>query len=394
MKLLVVSPYLPSPTWGAGTRNYYLLKALASKHAVSLLLLADGNRIETGDLSELRGLMNTLQIIPCSVPLSKRTQQLMDVLHGKSHVLSTNIVREVQEALDALLAREHYDIVLFESVTMAGYRLPKNVKVIIDQHNIEYELRYRMFQHETDWLRKWYNWLESRLIKPVELERCRQANVVLVTSERERLLLKQMLPQSVIEVIPNGVDMQAFYSTDPEQEVPGRVVFTGTMDYYPNREAVLFFAERCWPLILAQVPDATWQIVGGYPPPEVRRLAELPGVTVTGMVPDVRPYLAASSVVIAPILVGSGTRLKILEALAMQKGLVSTSRGCEGLDVSAGEHLLVADQPQAFANAVITLMRDVRMRASLGKAGRSLVKTTYSWERCGERLMHTLEKVA
>lgn len=394
MKLLVVSPYLPSPTWGAGIRNYYLLKALASKHTVSLLLLADANRIEASDLSELKGFMKTLQVIPRSALLSKRSQQLIDVLHGKSHILSTNIVKEVQGALDALLAGERYDIVFFESVTMAGYRLPKDVHVVIDQHNIEYELRHRMFQRETDWSRKWYNWLESRLIKPVELERCRQANVVLVTSERERLLLKQMLPHGVIEVIPNGVDTKIFHKTQHEQEIPGRVVFTGTMDYYPNKEAVLFFAERCWPLILAQVPDATWQIVGAYPPPEVQRLAELPGVTVTGAVPDVRPYLVASSVVIAPIRVGSGTRLKILEALAMQKGLVSTSIGCEGLDVISGEHLLVADQPHAFADAVITLMRDVKMRRSLGRAGRSLVKATYSWERCGERLLHTLQRGA
>jgi glycosyltransferase involved in cell wall biosynthesis len=282
--------------------------------------------------------------------------------------------------------------VLFESVLLAGYRLPAGIRAIIDQHNIEHELLERTYEQEKSPLRKWYNWQEGRLLKQGEIGRCRNADVVLVASERERIVLKGLLPENVIEVVPNGVDIETFDGNTSEQEVPNQIIFTGTMDYYPNTNAVLFFAQRCWPLIRAQIPGATWQIVGRNPPVEVRKLGELPGVTVTGTVPDVRPYLAASSVAIAPLQIGSGTRLKILEALAMRKAVVSTSVGCEGLSLVPGKHLIVADQPEGIAQAVVALMNNPEKREALGNAGREVVETVYNWERCGDRLLRVLEK--
>ena len=172
------------------------------------------------------------------------------------------------------------------------------------------------------------------------------------------------------------------------------IIFTGTMNYYPNIDAVLFFARECWPQIRAQVPGVTWQIVGKDPPPEIRDVANSSlGITVTGTVPDVRPYLAAATVAIAPIRIGSGTRLKILEALAMRKAVVSTSLGCEGLSVIAGKHVRVADSAQAFAGAVVDLLRDAQRSMALGNAGRELVEATYSWKRCGDRAMSAIMNV-
>jgi sugar transferase (PEP-CTERM/EpsH1 system associated) len=395
MKLIMVSPNIPSPTWGASTRNYYLLKALASKHSVSLLALGvDEDKGVPCDASLLEDLTRSVQVIALPKSSPKRWQQLVDVVRGKSYVLKAHTFVEMQDALEAALTSGHYDAVLFESVLMAGYHLPKGVKVIIDEHNIEYELRLRTYQHETALLRKWYNRLESSLLKPVEIERCRNADIVLVTSERERHSLQSKLPGSVIEVVQNGVDMQMFDGNNSAQIAPGRIIFTGSMEYYPNVHAVLFFAMKCWPLIRAQVPHATWQIVGKNPLPEVRRLAELPGVTVTGSVPDVRPYLATAEVAIVPLLIGSGTRLKILEALAMRKAVVSTTQGCEGLSVIPGKHLVVEDQPEAFAQAVVTFMNDCGIRNTFGNAGRELVEAEYSWERCGTELLNVIEKIS
>lgn len=339
----------------------------------------------------LQGFTETMHVIIPTVTSAKRFRQLKSLLTGKLFTLEANTSREMQETLDSLCAHKHFDAVLFESVLVAGYRLPTNVKVIIDQHNIEYELLYRTYQRETALLRKWYNWRESYLLKPVEIERCRRADVVLVTSEQQRKTLQEVLPHSIIEVVPNGVDIGSFRQSDLVQEVPHQIIFTGTMNYYPNVDAVLFFAQTCWPLIRKQIPDATWLIVGSKPLPEVQQLAALPGVTVTGSVPDVQPYLAASSVALAPLRIGSGTRLKILEALAMQKAMVTTSLGCEGLAVESGKHLLIADEPTTFAQAVITLMQNSEQRRIFGLAGRKLVEDEYSWEQCGTSLLRIVE---
>lgn len=395
MKLLMVSAPLPRPKWGASARNFYLLKALARRHQVSLLVFSESaDERAADDLPLVEELVQTVQVIPHELSRAKRWRQLRDVLQGRSYLLHLFLVPEMQAALDALLAQDRFDAVLFESVLMAGYRLPDGVKRVIDQHNLEFEVLQRTYQLEPRLLRKWYNWQEYRLLRRGELERCSQADLALVTSERERNTLKQLLPRLAVEVVSNGVDVDAFTQEGPPQELPHQLVLTGTMDYYPNTQGAIFFAEQCWPLIRAQVPDATWLIVGRNPPPEVQRLAELPGVTVTGWVADTRPYLASSAVALAPLLVGGGTRLKILEALAMQKAVVSTSLGCEGLAVEAGKHLLVEDQPERLAEAVIALLHAPERRRALGCAGRSLVERRYSWESCGEQLLRALERIS
>lgn len=394
MKVLLVASFFPAPTWGARVRTYYLLKMLARKHTVSLLAVDD--RIEPGaqeNTNPLEGLMHTIHLLPRPAVHSRRLQQLANAVRGRSNTLVEHTMPGTQEALDELLSNDHYDVVLFDSALIAGYRLPKGVKVVINQHNIEHELLQRTYLRERAWPRKWYNWWESYLLKPVELERCRKADVVLVTSERECAMLKSMLQRSVIEVVPNGVDIETFQGNSPDQEVAGRIIFTGSMDYYPNSDAVHYFAQKCWSLILAQVPEANWQIVGRDPPSDVLKLAELHGVKVIASVPDMRPYFAEAMVAIVPLSIGSGTRLKILEALAMQKAVVSTSLGCEGLSVVPGKHLIVANKPEAFAQAIVELIRNPEKRGALGAAGRSLVEAEYGWERCGDKLLEVLEQL-
>jgi polysaccharide biosynthesis protein PslH len=390
MKILMVSANIPSPTWGASSRNYHLLKALASRHTVSLL--ASGEPETTPeDIAILERLTHTIQIIPPLKSIPKRGQQLYDLIRGKSFEFQLRTSRQMQDAITALFRKQGFDLVLYESVLIANYQLPPKVRVVIDQHNIEYELRMRTFQQERAWLRKWYNRLESSRLKRIELNLCRKADVVFVTSEREQDILQRLLPGSTIEVLTNGVDLEKFHGREAADEVPGRIVFTGSMDYYPNVQAVLHFARHCWPLIRSRIPSATWQIVGRNPLPEVAKLAVLPGVTVTGSVPDTYPYLARASVVIVPLLIGSGTRLKILEAWAMRKAIVSTSQGYEGLTATPGKHLIVADQPEAFTEAVITLLTDPQQRTSLGNAGRSVVEDYYGWDHCGKQLIEVLE---
>jgi sugar transferase (PEP-CTERM/EpsH1 system associated) len=393
VKILVVSATLPRPRWGASARNFYLLKALARHHPVSLVTFI--NPLDVGaqdDLQLLEAFVERVRVLPLQEQRAKRQQQLMSILRRRSYLLHLFLLPEMQAALDEMLARDRYDAVLFESILMAGYRLPPGVKMLIDEHNLEFEVLQRTCEQAKPSLRKWYTRQECRLLERGELEGCRKADLVAVTSERERSVLQGLLPESAVAVVPNGVDLERFARDERVPEGPHQVVFTGTMDYYPNTQAALFFAERCWPLIRREVPDATWQIVGRNPPPAVQRLGQLPGVSVTGWVADVRPYLASAAVAIAPLLIGGGTRLKILEAFAMQKAVVSTSLGCEGIAVEPGRHLVVEDQPDAFAEAVTTLLRHPEQRAAYGAAGRALVEAAYSWEQCGTHLLHALER--
>jgi len=162
----------------------------------------------------------------------------------------------MQSALNTICSLQHFDVVLFESVIVAGYQLPMGMKSIIDQHNIQHDLSERTFKHLTAPIRKWYSWRESRLLKRGEIERCRKADTILVTSEREHDVLRNLLPEQQIEVIPNGVDTETFVQRGPVREIAHQITFTGSMDYFPNIDAVLFFARKCWPIIQEHLPGA------------------------------------------------------------------------------------------------------------------------------------------
>lgn len=394
MNILVVTPSFPRLTWGGGIRNYHQLQALAREHKVSLLVLTDKDDVEMTEVKELlKNVIHDVHFVFYPSLRLKRYRQLLGLLHSKPYSVQTHTLTEVQEALDELCTQNHYDVVFFESVLMANYRLPDDVKVVIDQHNIEHELLYRTYQHGTGFIRKWYNRRESRLMKDFEIKQCSTAHLVLVTSEREMFHLKSLVPASVIRVVPNGVNIDTFQYETTQHNQRKNILFTGAMNYYPNIDAVTYFADKCWPLIRAQVPDATWSIVGNKPSTEILQLATLPSVTVTGFVPDVKPYFDEATVAVAPIRVGSGTRLKILEAMSMHKALVSTSTGCEGLAVVSGEHLIIEDQSEAFAQAVVQLLNDPMLRNKLGNGGRTLVEDEYSWKRCGDVLLRALQEV-
>ncbi len=186
------------------------------------------------------------------------------------------------------------------------------------------------------------------------------------------------MPAKPTHVAPNGVDIE-YFQPSPKPVDPNSLVFTGLISYRPNTDAVLFFVHEVLPHIVKARPEAVFSIVGMGPPDEILRLAS-PNVKVTGEVPDVRPYIQNASIFVVPLRMGSGTRLKVLEGLAMGKPMVSTRLGCEGIEVRDGEHLLMEDDPQAFAQAVVRLMEDRELSARLGTAGRALVEQNYSWE--------------
>lgn len=386
----------PTPTTGANMRNLALLRALCAVSAVSLLVIADDPAQETKLAQPVAGLLADLRVVAATPPSRKRLYQLAGLLLDRPSMVWRNSSAAAR-TLNDLLARRAFDIVYFEGIAVTGGAPRGGPALVIDEHNLEWELLERSALQAESPLRRLQNGRESRALKRYELATLGRADLVIVTSEREREALRALLPRQRVAVAPNGVDIARFAPRVPgvpdgaPPEIAGRVVFTGSMDYHPNEQAVRFFAEQCWPLVRAARPDATWTIVGANPPASVTRLAdETAGIIVTGSVPDTRPYIAQAQVAIAPLRVGGGTRLKILEALAMGKPMVSTSLGAEGLDLVAEEHLLIADEPSAFAQAVVRALDDAQLRARLGAAGRAAVVREYSWERSGRALQQAL----
>jgi polysaccharide biosynthesis protein PslH len=252
------------------------------------------------------------------------------------------------------------------------------VPVMLFAHNVEHAIWKRLVRVERrSWARALLA-LEWRKMRRWEAQACRRADLTVTVSAVDRNLLAAVAPRARITTIPTGVDV-AYFTPEIEAEEPSHLVFTGAMDWYPNEDGILHFIDAVLPLVRRRVPDASVTVVGRNPSARVRAAAARAGVQVTGTVADVRPYIARGAVYVVPLRVGGGTRLKIFEALAMAKAVVSTPVGAEGLPLVHGEHFLEAEGAAAFAAAVVALLRDPARRRALGAAGRRLVETRYGW---------------
>lgn len=288
-------------------------------------------------------------------------------------------VPEVREQVTSLMAGGNIDLCVADFL-FAAMNVPMNgsVPVVLFEHNVEYQIWQRLAALERrPWRRALFE-LEWRKLRAREAEMCRQANLTIAVSEDDRRRLEQIAPGIRASAIPTGVDVD-YFTPNPALEREPHLVFSGSMDWHPNEDAVLYFVETILPRIRATVPGTTFTVVGRNPTSRVREIAERAGCIVTGTVDDVRPFIAEGAVYVVPLRAGGGTRLKIFEALAMARAVVSTTVGAEGLGIGPGRHYVAADEPEAFANAVVSLLRDPERRHALGDAGRRLVETCYGW---------------
>ncbi len=282
--------------------------------------------------------------------------------------------REVENAL----AGGDIDLCVSDFLFAAANVPMGRVPVLLFEHNVEYLIWQRLANLETtSWKRALFE-MEWRKVRACEADACRNAALTIAVSDDDRDRLAEMSPGSRIVSIPTGVNTQ-YFTPRPDAEAPAHLVFSGSMDWHPNEDAVCYFVETILPRVRAEFPSASFTIIGRNPGARVRELAAQPGVYVTGTVDDVRPSIAQGSVYVVPLRAGSGTRIKIFEALAMGKAVVSTTVGAEGLALESGRHFLAADTPHDFAQAVIRLLRDPARRQALGDAGRALVEANYSW---------------
>jgi polysaccharide biosynthesis protein PslH len=391
MRLLALTSDLPyPPTWGAAIRNYQFLKGLASRHQVLLLTYADPRR--AADVHELEATTGiAVRAVPWEPQGRKRLTQLRSVFGKGSHLGGRFHQPAVQAAIGRSLAEQHFDAILLEGSLLGRFEFAPGVPIVLDEHNIEYEVLARTYKTERSPVRKAFGFVEFRKFRREEQAAWRRASHVVFTSDRECEAMRRDGGTAPTSTVPNGVDV-GYLQPSPAPAERTNILFTGRIDYRPNTDAVLYFCRDVLPIVRRQRPDAVFTVAGSSVPREVQRLAG-PRIEITGQVADVRPYWRRAAVTVAPIRFGGGTRLKVVEAMAMGRPVVSTSLGCEGIDAVPGEHLLLADSPRDFADAVTRLLADPALAGALAARGRALVEARYDWSRLAGRLEAVVQSV-
>jgi glycosyltransferase involved in cell wall biosynthesis len=297
--------------------------------------------------------------------------------------------------LRQVTAAQPFDIVHVEHSFMAPYLDwidPTSLaKKVLTLHNVE-SLRFHREMHVARWgTRKMALAIDHTLFGSWEAAALRRFDGITAVSAVERGWAHAKAPHAEVALVPNGVNLAQFEA--PEPAAARRIVFTGLMNYPPNIDAVEWFSNAIFPIVRRRVPDVQFSIVGDKPTARVRALARRPGIDVTGPVPDVRPLVAGAGLVVVPLRSGAGTRLKILEAMAMRRPVVSTTVGAEGLEATPGVHLLIGDTPEAFAAHVSSLLAGSQLRDRLGREGRRFVEAHYDWRLCFRELDGLYERL-
>jgi sugar transferase (PEP-CTERM/EpsH1 system associated) len=387
---------------GGRLRTWHLLRHLAARHEISYLAFAESDT----PASALRSMEEVADVVETvtrdDAPkgswrfVADATMHLADPL---PYAVGKYRSRDYAQRVRRLLAERSFDVVVCDflcPIVNLPRRLP--CPTVLFTHNVESEIWRRHAETRTNPLMRVLYRQQYRRMLRFERRSVARFDRVLAVSDADRDTFARLFPGAIhrrVHVIPTGVDASFFTPSGlPSRPDDRSIVFTGSMDWLPNEDAMLFFCREVLPLVRAAEPGATLSIVGRAPTPAVQRLAAEHGVHVTGRVDDVRPYLEDATVFAVPLRIGGGTRLKIFEAMAMGKAVVSTTVGAEGLDVEPGVHVMLADDPQSFADAVVALFRDVERRRQLEQAGRALVIERYDWSAVAVALEHALAAAA
>lgn len=388
--ILFLSRWFPyPPDNGSKLRIYNLLRGLAQEHEVTLLSFADQSNVDP-NAPELSSLCNEIQIVPWKPFEPQSLRARLGFLSLTPRSVVDTFSADMARCVEHVLAKGHIDLVIASELTMAGYgRFLRGRPALFEDP--ELGVLYEQFAQAMSPLRRaryGLTWTKLRRYL-ARLLRCFHACTVV--SERERQLLTNAVPDyRAIEIIPNCISLSD-YDHVHKKAKPDTLIFTGSFTYDINYDAMVWFLHEAYPLIQAQAPEVSLTITGDH---ASLPLPEASNVTLTGFVDDLRPLVASTCVSLAPIWRGGGTRLKILEAMALRTPVVSTSKGVEGLDAQHDEHLLIADTPEAFADAVIRLLKEPGLRQQLANKAYQLVREKYDWAVVMPCFLDLVERVA
>src|SRR3954470_16651708 len=371
---------------GGKLRTWHLMRQLARRHEISFLSFVDPSATPA-DIAGMREVASKVLTIPRVEPAKGTAAFYLDaaryLVDRAPYAIAKYRSAEYRRAIERVLSVQQVDAVVCDFLVPA-VNLPDSLPCpsILFTHNVESEIWRRHVENATNPVSRRLMTTQWRRMLRFEGAALSRFDLVLAVSDADRQTFGRLYPQSLtapVHVVQTGVDTSYFAPMDAEPAKRAHLVFTGSMDWLPNEDGMQYFVRDILPRIRQVEPDTTLSIIGRSPTPAVRRLAEDAGIEVTGSVDDVRPHVAQGSVYVVPLRIGGGTRLKIFEAMAMAKAVVSTSIGAEGLPVTPGQHVLIADEPQQFADAVVQMIRDDPTRRRLETEARKLVVERYDW---------------
>ncbi len=404
MKILWISQSVPyPPKGGVSLRNYNLITQASRFADIDLIAIENKSLLPSAyreqavpELEKICSSVQTVRIRAEESQLWSRLLLLGSLFTKTPFTVNYAKSRKLRHALERAIAGNHYDLVYFDSISLADYRrLTKGTAGVLNHHNIESQLFDRRIRYERNLLARFYLRREVEKLGHYEAETIGEFDTNLVVSDLDARRLSDIRPGVRTAVVANGVDVDYFRQSDDASTEPKHLIMVSGMNWFPNLDAVLYMTESIWPVISRMSSGVRLTIVGASPPRRVTDLAAQDSrITVTGFVDDIRPYMDRAQIYLCPMRDGGGTRLKILDALSMGKPIVATTMALEGIDVSPDTEVLVADTPEAFARQVQRLIDDAPLRESLCRNARRFVEQKFSWEMIGREMERVFLDVA
>jgi glycosyltransferase involved in cell wall biosynthesis len=402
MKILFLSQIVPYPPHGGVLqRGYNIIREISRDNDVYLMAFVHPDTLGTPELVEDSKLhleqycrsVDYFSLWPKKSSIHKYLAFASGFFYPRP--FSTLAHRSVgfRRRMREIIEHNDVDVLHIDTIGLAPYYRPEdNIPTVMTHHNIESALMARRSKVESIWLARYYVALQSKRLRAYEIEQSPRFDMNVMVSATDENELKAMAPTVNTTVVPNGVDTEYFGVRDDTQELA--VIYTGGMNMFANKDAVMHLIDDIWPRVKAQCPEAVFNIIGQDPPLELLNIARHDAsIKVLGYVADIRPYVAGSAVYVVPLRVGGGTRLKVLDALSQGKAIVSTSVGCEGIEVTHGLDIYIEDEDNAFADRVVELFNDPQRRKQLGIEARKLAENKYAWASIGQVLLDAYQQV-
>lgn len=379
MRILLLTLVVPNPPdSGPRIKTHYVLRWLADRHEVTLVSFVR----DAAEEAAAQALAPLCRGGIYTVPIRRsRIRDIAFLMASFVQKMPFLMLRDESPAMRALLQKllkEHrFDLIHIDQLNMALFAQNTNLPVVLDEHNAVWTIFARMARQERG-LKRFLLEYEWRRLRQYEAQICNQAMAVMAVSDEDRLALRDAGATGSISVIPIAVDVAGIQAVQRQEDAKA-ILSMATMYWPPNVDSVLWFEREVLPLIRREIPDAPFWVLGKGPPAKVRALAQDPLIEITGYVEDPTTYLQQSALLVVPLRAGGGMRVKILEALARGLPVVSTTIGAEGIAVESGTHLLIADEPADFAQAVIRILRDRTFADRLAETGRQHALMRYDW---------------